>query len=81
MVFFFRGSALQVFGQVAEQCGRGKAKLFLREEKDLLCLGSFFRTAGEEGRKDLPLHQNLLQYKKVEEIYLINMINMPQNYA
>jgi hypothetical protein len=28
------------------QFGRGKAKLFLREEKDLLCLGYFFRTAG-----------------------------------
>src|SRR3989338_10232131 len=28
------------------QFGRGKAKLFLREEKDLLCLGSFFKTAG-----------------------------------
>jgi len=25
-VFFFRGSALQVFGQVAEQCGLGFAK-------------------------------------------------------
>jgi len=49
-VFFFRGSALQVFGQVEcrMQFGRGKAKLFLREEKDLLCLGSFFRTAGFE---------------------------------
>jgi len=41
-VFFFRGSALQVFGQCGGvKCGRGKAKLFLREEKDLLCLGSF----------------------------------------
>jgi len=25
-VFFFRGSALQVFGQVAEQCGRSFGK-------------------------------------------------------
>ena len=25
-MFFFRGSALQVFGQVAEQCGLGFAK-------------------------------------------------------
>jgi len=30
-VFFFRGSALQVFGQVAEQCGRSFAKLFFGE--------------------------------------------------
>ena len=42
LVFFFRGSALQVFGQCGgAKCGRGKAKLFLREEKDLLCLDSF----------------------------------------
>ena len=45
--FFFLGSALQVFGQCGGlQCGRGKAKLFLREEKDLLYLGSFFKMAG-----------------------------------
>lgn len=46
-VFFFRGSALQVFGQCGvTKCGRGKEKLFLREEKDLLCLGSFSKWQG-----------------------------------
>src|SRR3989338_8059421 len=28
------------------QCGRGKAKLFLRGKKDLLCLGSFSKRPG-----------------------------------
>ena len=39
-VFFFRGSALQVFGQSVElQCGLGKAKIFFSGEKDFsLCL-------------------------------------------
>src|SRR3989338_7829623 len=44
---FFAGLCPQCFGQVVGlQCGRGKAKLFLREEKDLLCLGSFSKTTG-----------------------------------
>ena len=47
--FFFLGfcppSIRAVWGGEM-QFGRGKAKLFLREEKDLLCLGSFFKTAG-----------------------------------
>ena len=39
---FFRGSTFKVFRQCGgAKCGRGKAKLFLREEKDLLCLDSF----------------------------------------
>ncbi len=40
-VFFFRGSALQVFGQcVGLQYGLGKAKIFFSGEKDFsLCLG------------------------------------------
>jgi hypothetical protein len=41
---FLLGSA-RVRAGGGTQCGRGKAKLFLREEKDLLCLGSFFKTA------------------------------------
>jgi hypothetical protein len=40
-VFFFRGSALQVFGQcVGLQCGLGKAKICFSGGKDFsLCLG------------------------------------------
>ena len=40
-VFFFRGFCPPSIrtGGVQMQFGRGKAKLFLREEKDLLCLG------------------------------------------
>jgi hypothetical protein len=40
-VFFFRGSALQVFGQcVGLQYGLGKAKIFFSGGKDFsLCLG------------------------------------------
>ena len=37
-VFFFRGSALQVFGQVAEQCGRSFGKTIFWG-KDLQNLG------------------------------------------
>ncbi|OGE70904.1 hypothetical protein A3J21_01900 [Candidatus Daviesbacteria bacterium RIFCSPLOWO2_02_FULL_43_11] len=42
-VFFFRGSALQVFGQcVGLQYGLGKAKIFFSGGKDFsFCLGSF----------------------------------------
>ena len=40
-VFFFRGSALQVFGQcVGLQCGLGKTKICFSGGKDFsLCLG------------------------------------------
>ena len=44
---FLWGSAQEVSGQCGgTQYGRGKAKLFLLEEKDLLCLDSFFKTTG-----------------------------------
>jgi hypothetical protein len=42
-VFFFRGSALQVFGQVAEQCGRSFAEtIFWGKDSAKLRLIPFF---------------------------------------